>query len=404
MPRQGLRRVLEFELVHHLRQAIDLRGVHPEHLPHFARRAAAPVRDDVRGHRGAETAVFFVHVLDDALATIPARQIQIDVGPLAALLRQEPLEQQIHPDRIDRRDAEAVAHGAVGRAAPPLHQDVVLPAEIDDVPDDEEIAGERELLDQIELARNLRAGALVIRPVAIARAHFGHLPQETRLRFTRRHRVFGEPVADVRHRVLQPRAEFGRAFDRAGHVGEQRRHVGRRLEIPFGVRRQPPSRVDEIRLVVNAREDVEQRALLRPREADAAGRQDGHAKRGRQLDERLVVRVFAAPAVALQLDEQLPAAEQADQAVHQAADAVPIPAERHAAGQRDQSADVAVQILECQRALAFRRAHFHARDQPAQVAISVLGFAQDGEGEGLAGRASRAGGAGWAGRESPRAL
>ena len=65
------------------------------------------------------------------------------------------------PDRIDRRDAQAVAHGAVGRRPAPLHEDVLLPAEIDDVPDDEEVAGEIELLDEIELARDLRPRLVV---------------------------------------------------------------------------------------------------------------------------------------------------------------------------------------------------------------------------------------------------
>ena len=64
---------------------------------------------------------------------------------------------RLHADRIDGGDAEAVAHGAVGRRAAALHEDVLLPAEIDDVPDDQEVAGELELLDQIELARDLRA-------------------------------------------------------------------------------------------------------------------------------------------------------------------------------------------------------------------------------------------------------
>jgi hypothetical protein len=49
----------------------------------------------------APCAVLLVDVLDDALAPIAARQIEVDVGPLAALLREEPLEQQVHarPDR-----------------------------------------------------------------------------------------------------------------------------------------------------------------------------------------------------------------------------------------------------------------------------------------------------------------
>ena len=68
-----------------------------ERLADLARRAAAAIGDDVGGHRRAEPPVFLVDVLDDALAAIAARQIEIDVGPLAALLGQEALEQQIHP-------------------------------------------------------------------------------------------------------------------------------------------------------------------------------------------------------------------------------------------------------------------------------------------------------------------
>ena len=86
-------------------------------------------------------------MLNHLFATIAARQIEIDIGPLAAFLGQEPLEQQVHADRIDRRYPEAVTDGAVGRRPASLHQDVVLPREVDDVPHDEEIAGKIELLD-----------------------------------------------------------------------------------------------------------------------------------------------------------------------------------------------------------------------------------------------------------------
>ena len=102
--------------------------VERQRLAHLARGAAAAIGDDVGGHRRAEPAVFLVDVLDDALAAVAARQVEIDVGPLAALLRQEALEQQIHRDRIDGRDPEAVADGAVGRRPAPLHEDVLLPA------------------------------------------------------------------------------------------------------------------------------------------------------------------------------------------------------------------------------------------------------------------------------------
>ena len=150
----------------------------PSTLPDLACGAAAAVGDDIRGHRRAALAVPLVNVLDDALAPVAARQIEIDVRPLAALLGEEPLEEQIHADRIDGRDAERVADGAIRRRPAPLDQNALLPAEIDDVPDDQEVAGEIEALDQIELTGDLRAGAIVIRPVAIARADLRDVAQE----------------------------------------------------------------------------------------------------------------------------------------------------------------------------------------------------------------------------------
>src|SRR5918992_294736 len=44
-------------------------------------RAAAAISDDVRGHGRAVFAVTPVHFLDDTLAPVAARQIEIDIGP-----------------------------------------------------------------------------------------------------------------------------------------------------------------------------------------------------------------------------------------------------------------------------------------------------------------------------------
>ena len=227
VPEVALERFLgvdPLEVIHHLGKPIDLLHVERQGFADFARGAPAAIRDDVRGHSnsqpfrtcpepvgsgsspfasGAMPPVFLVHVLDHALATVAARQIEIDVGPLAALSRQKPLEQQFHAHRIHGSDAEAVAHGAVGGRSSSLHEDVLLPAEIDDVPDDEEIAGEIELLNQIQLAGDLRPCTIVIRPVPLPCPGLGDLPQERGHRFALRHRVIREPVPEVRHRVLE---------------------------------------------------------------------------------------------------------------------------------------------------------------------------------------------------------
>ena len=70
---------------------------------------------------------------------------------------------RFHADGIDRGDAERIADRAVGRRSASLHQDVLFAAEADQVPDNEEVAGEVELFDQRQFALNLaRARVLQI--------------------------------------------------------------------------------------------------------------------------------------------------------------------------------------------------------------------------------------------------
>ena len=114
---------------------------------------------------------------------------------------------------------------------------------------------------------------------------------------------------------------------------------------------------------------------------DAVGSDGGHAERRRERHERGGVGFFVAPEVSLQLEIDAAAAEDADQAIEQAADAVAPAVERRAAGERDESARAAVEIIERQRAFALRRTQLHARDQAAEIPVSVLAFAEDGEEE-----------------------
>ena len=65
-----------------------------EHLADLADGAAAAIADDGRGQAGALAAVSVVDVLDDLLAPL-VLEIDVDVGRLAALGRDEALEQEI---------------------------------------------------------------------------------------------------------------------------------------------------------------------------------------------------------------------------------------------------------------------------------------------------------------------
>ena len=353
--------------------------LHAQHLADFARRAAIAVRDDIGRHRRAVPAVLLVHVLDDAFAPVAARQIEIDVRPLAALFRQEALEEQFHAHRVDGRDPEAVAHGAVGRRSAPLRENPLPAAEIDDVPDNQEVTGEFEFLDEGEFALDLGAGAIVERPVALARAHQRDGAQERVCCLAGRYRVVGEAVAEIRHRILDAIRQFHRGRERRRVILEERRHLGRRLQVALRVRRQPPPRLHDRRLVADAGEYIEERPLHWVREPDAVRGNERHVKGRREIAQHAVGGFLLAEEVALQFQPHVVAAEHADQPVHQAAHAVPAGHERLSADNGDEAAGAAVKLVEVQRALAFRRAQFHARQQAAEVLVPLAAFHKNRE-------------------------
>ena len=94
-------------------------SVRPKRLADFADGAARPIADDGRGDAGAVAAVALVDILDHLLAPLML-EIDVDVGRLLALLRDEAREQQIVLRRIDAGDAEHIADGGIGRRAAPL--------------------------------------------------------------------------------------------------------------------------------------------------------------------------------------------------------------------------------------------------------------------------------------------
>src|SRR5205809_1051500 len=179
-------------------------GIAAEDLADLARGQAPAICDDVCRHGGSVLSVPLVHILDCALPPFAARQVQVDVGPLAPLFREEALEEQIHPHRIHGGNSQGVAHGAVGCRTAPLDQDALPPAELDNVPHDEEVAGKVEFLDQGELALDLLPGPLVVRPIALARPFVHALAQKARLGLRFGDLIAWKFVAEVFEREPEP--------------------------------------------------------------------------------------------------------------------------------------------------------------------------------------------------------
>jgi len=107
-------------------EPIECGDLEAQRLAHFARGGAAAIGDDVGGHGGSKLSEPPVDVLDDAARAFRRWEVEIDVGPLAALFGKEALEEQVHAHGIDGRDFERVAHRAIGGRAASLGQDGVL--------------------------------------------------------------------------------------------------------------------------------------------------------------------------------------------------------------------------------------------------------------------------------------
>ena len=144
-----------FEPADGLRQLFDHLVREPQHLARLAHGAAAAIGDHIGRHGGPALPITGVNVLDDALALLSGRQVEVDVGPLSSLLREKSLEEQVHPDWIDGRNAERVADGRVSGRAPALAQDAAAPGEFDQVPDDQKVAFQLELADHLQLVVDL---------------------------------------------------------------------------------------------------------------------------------------------------------------------------------------------------------------------------------------------------------
>src|ERR1019366_6295968 len=118
-----------------------------ERLANIAQRPLGAIADDRRAERGMIAAIGVEYPLHDDLAPLML-EIDIDVGWLAPLLRDETLEKEIVARGIDGGDAEHIADGAVGGRAAALAKNVLAAGKTDDRIHGQEIRGVAELLDE----------------------------------------------------------------------------------------------------------------------------------------------------------------------------------------------------------------------------------------------------------------
>ena len=163
--------------VGHLAPGVLLTAGIAERPRHVAHRRSTPIGDHVGDLCAVLAAIPSVHVLDRLLTTVRF-DVDIDVRWPVTLGREEPLEQQLVGHRVDVGDTQRVTHRGVGSTPPTLAQDVVAFTEVDDVGDDEKIAGEGERLDDRQLVLDLPVGRRMFGwcPIAASCAGHGEMP------------------------------------------------------------------------------------------------------------------------------------------------------------------------------------------------------------------------------------
>ncbi len=375
---EGVARVLVLEAAHETREPVDLVLGQVEDLADLAGGAPVAIGDDVRGHGRAPRAVALVDVLDRALAAVAAGQVEVDVGPLAALLGQEALEEQVHPHRIDGGDAQAVANRAVGGRAAALDQDPLAPAEVHDVPDDQEVAGELELADELELALDLPPRLLVVGTIPVAGPLLRRRLQKRELRLPRGDGIVREAVAQVVERELEALGQGLVVAKQRRVVGKERGHGPGRLQVPLRVVREQAAGRLKLPLLANARHHVEERAPPRRRVADAVGGHRAQAQRSGQVEEGLVRRLLLSPPMTLDVEEDAVASEGGEHGRQPVR--IGRIAEGLEPGQGHEPVGAAFESVEVEEPLALRHSRLHGRDQLAEVAVALLALDQEGQG------------------------
>ena len=299
-----------------LRQAVHLVRGEPQGLGGLPGGALVPVGDDVGGHRRAVVAVAAVDVLDHLLPGLAGGQVQVDVRPLAALLGQEALEEQPHLHRVHGGDGQGVAHRAVGRRAPALDQHAAFQAEAHDVPDDQEIARQVELVDHPELFLDLRLGAGGEGPEAGPGAVPGELPQVGAGGLPGGQGVVREAVAQIRQGEVQLPGQLHAARQGPGQVGEQARHLGGALQVLLPVGLQAASGGVHVGVLADAGEHVVESLVPAPGVAHAVGGHEGQPQPPGQVQGGLQAVLLDLEAVALELHVDA-AVEGGDQALQE---------------------------------------------------------------------------------------
>jgi hypothetical protein len=207
-------------------ERVHARQRHAQRLGRLAERRARAQRGVRADHGHAIVSVGVVHVRDDLVATTPA-QVHVEVGAIAALRMEEPLEAQAVTHRVHARHAERIRHDRTGARATAHGGDAAFAREPDDARHEQEVIREPHALDERELVIESRARLAACGRARTARAGGGIALRESYGR--ERAQAFRAGHARGQRRLREDRCAH---LERQVHARDERGVV---LEQRFGL-------------------------------------------------------------------------------------------------------------------------------------------------------------------------
>ncbi len=214
-------------------------------------------------------------------------EIDVDVGRLATFRRNETLEQQVDLGRIDRCDAEAIAHDGVGRRAATLGEDAARAGESDDVVDGEEVMRIAERADEGQLA--LEIAEHFSRHAVREALHDSVADKGLEMglrRGSRRNGFVRILVAQLIQREAAGGYDLERTCERRLETAEKPRHLASRLQVSLGVGEQQAPGIADDDAFADAGDHIGEGTALQCMEENVSDRDQGNAMAAGQHVER----------------------------------------------------------------------------------------------------------------------
>ena len=359
-----------------LGDAVDLAVTVAKHPPDVADRGAGEHRAERDDLGDAVLAVLRGHVGDDLVAPV-VLEVDVDVGHRHPVGVEEALERQPVVNRIDRRDPERVGDDRTRRRAAARRLDPLLAGVAHEVGDDQEVA---------RVAHRGDHAQLVVEPLLELRGHAAVAALEPALAFRPKpaldrlavgHREMRDPQLAQRKREIRHLGDSTRVRDRLRMVREERRHLGRALDVELGRLEAHPVRRVEVVARPHAQQHVVRLGLVAPHVVQVVRRDERQTDLRGEPEELLVEPPLLGQAVVLELEEEPVRTEDVAVLAGQLASELPVlDFERprdlavEAGRQADQAFAVPGEVLAVDARLVVVAVDVRVRDEPTQVQVA----------------------------------